>query len=124
MRSCWGAAIALAILSGCTSDGSPVPTDPGAANTGMFPVFTVETPAAAPQLSEDQAEGDIARLESAATRAQRRAVAPMTDADMTILQRDAAVREAMVGMSEVERLRFLRKVHEERTLAQIEGGTS
>ena len=114
----------LLAAAGCSTGDPTLPSDPGASTTGTFPTFSAVPAAAGPQLEADQAEGDIASLERAAGRAQRRAGMPTTDADRTLLQRDAAVRRAMVGMSEVERLRFLRRVHEERTLAQIDDGTS
>ena len=136
------AVLALAsALSACIADDSPLPSSEGAIDTGAFPTFREAPRAAAPQLGEAEALHEIRRLARAGDEAFIRAGMPMadvealraasdrsfdeaggipfTDQEMLELARQAAVRRAMAGMSEVERLRFLRRVHEERTLERI-----
>ena len=111
-------------ITACTTDNSTLPNDVRARNTGEFPVFAPVPAAATTQLTEAEKLAKIADLVRAGDRAAARAGMPMSDADRIALLGDRAVVEAMRGMSEVERLRFLRRVHEQRTIDRIESRSS
>ena len=111
-------------LTGCSSTEVDLPNDPRASDTGQFPSFAAAPVAAAPQLTEAQKLASIRELVLAGDEARIEAGMPMSDPRMVALLGEDAVRQAMVGMSEVQRLRFLRRVHEQRTIERIESRSS
>ena len=88
------------MLTACATETDRGPFTADAQNTDTFPTFTANPSGARAQLDDGEAAAKIADLEQASAEA------------------DAAAQPAI---SEIERLRRLRRLHEQRALRRIEG---